>query len=61
MAVIAPGFLDGEVKGAVSWYCSDVKPFILTTCSIMKCDTKCYEYDLKMAGHGQQCTIMYEL
>ena len=50
-----------QVKGAVRWYCIDAKPFNLTACFITKCDMNCYDYTLKMAGHGQQCTIMYEL
>ena len=31
-------------KGAVCWYCFDEKPFNLTACFIIKCDTKCYDY-----------------
>ena len=42
-------------------YYFDTKPFILTACFIMKCDVICYDYMLKMVGHGQQCTVMYEL
>ena len=49
------------VKGAVHHYCFDVKPFNLSACFIMKCDMKCYDYILKMVGHEQQCTRMYEL
>ena len=48
------------IKGVVRRYCFDVKLFNLTACFIMKC----YDYALKMAGHGQQsqqCTIVYEL
>ena len=36
------------------------KPFNLTACYIKKCNTIWYDYALKMAGHGQQCTIMYK-
>ena len=43
-------------KGAVCRYCFDVKPF---ACFFMKCDVKCYDTCIKMADHGQQCTIMY--
>ena len=49
-----------KIKGAVCQYYFDVKPFNLTACFIMKCDTKCYDMHIKMEGHGQQCTIMYE-
>ena len=43
----------GSLKGAVSWYCFDVKPFNLTACFIMKYDAKYYDYTcIKMAGHG---------
>ena len=38
-----------------------MKPFNLTACFIMECDVNCYDYVLKTAGHGQQCTIMYKL
>ena len=48
-------------KGAVHWYYFDVKPFNLAACFITKCDAKCYDTCIKMAGQGQQCTIKYEL
>ena len=50
-----------QVKGTMRQYCFDAKPFNLTACCITKCDAKCYGYALKMAGHEQQCTTMYEL
>ena len=49
------------VKGAVNRYCFDVKTFNLTACFIMKCDVKCYDYTLKMAGYEQQCTALVTL
>ena len=27
----------------------------------MRCDVKCYDLNIKMAGYGQQCTIVYWL
>ena len=45
-------------------YCFDVKPFNLIACFSTKCDakdTKCYDTCIKTPGHGQHCTIMYEL
>ena len=50
-----------DFKGAVHWHCFDVKPFNLSACFITKCDVKRYDTYIKMADHGQQCTIMYEL
>ena len=44
-------YLKFRIKGEM--YCFDAKPFNLTACFIMKCDTKCYDYALKMAGHEQ--------
>ena len=32
-----------------------------TACFITKSDAKCYAYAHKIAGHGQQYTIMYKL
>ena len=48
-------------KEAVCRYYFDVKPFNFLVCFITKCDAKCYDTRIKMADHGQQCTIMYEL
>ena len=48
-------------KGVVCWHCCDVKPFNLTACFITKCDMSVMITRIKMVGHEQQCTIMYEL
>ena len=50
-----------NIKGVVCQYCYDVKPFSLTACFITKCDTSFMIIRSKMAGHEQQCTIIYEL
>ena len=50
-----------NIKGVVCRYCYDVKPFNLTACFIMKCDTSVIITRSKMEGHEQQCTIMYKL
>ena len=49
------------IKGVDCRYCYDVKPFNLTAYFITKCDTSVMTMCIKMAGHGQQSTIMYEL
>ena len=38
------------IKRAVCHYCLGVKPFNLTACFIMKCDTKCYDYSYQNGG-----------
>ena len=50
-----------RVKDVVYQYCYDVKSFSLTACFIKKCDTSVMTARIKIVGHRQQCTIMYEL
>ena len=51
------------LKGAVYQFCFDVKPFNLTACLIMKINVtqNVKIKHIKMAGHGNQCMIMYDL
>ena len=58
---IAIHIIDFKFKGVVRWHCFEVKPFNLLACFTTNCDMKYYDTCIKMADHGQQCTIMYEL
>ena len=53
--------LKQNLQGAVGRYCFDMKLINLLACFIMKYDVLCYDTRIKMADHGQQCTIVYEL
>ena len=50
-----------ELKGVVCRYCYDVKSLNLTAGFITKCDMSIMITRIKMAGHGEQGTVMYGL